>query len=1244
MSFSSIINDAESHSRSNMIMPLALALAFLWATTTGASASEQAESPTPERLSFQREIAPILVKHCLACHDDQKSENGLNLSTLAKLKQGGSGTGSEILVPGKPEESALIEVIRADAEPRMPYKQPPLSTESIRRLERWVAEGAKNDGSGGDSIPLTSLVDPSLLLPTVKPKVKIAAAVSAVGFSPDGRLFAAAQDGDVLIEPIDGKGESRHCSGFPGRITSLRFSPSGDLLIATGGRPGISGVVWGWDVQRKARRFELRGHTDLILAADLSPDGRLLATASYDRTILVWDLARGQIERTLKEHTDAVYDVVFDKLGRRLLSASGDRTAKLWDLATGKRLVTCSDSTAELYAVAFSPDGASLIAAGVDRTLRVWDASATLKATVLAHQAPITQIMRSSKGDALLTAGEDRLVKLWSWPELRPVATWKPRSDWPLALAVHPDGQRIAVGVQDGSLQIARFKDGEILRELLRSVVSTSSVVDRAKQPKPDAPSPPVLFQPVSLNPPSPRGARLGGAQRVTLTGQGVGRAQEVFFLEPGLSAKVVPQEKPDPNRLLIDLAVPETARVGFHKLGVRTPEGVTPLQEFAVFQEPELAETEPNEQANSLPTRKPGALLVGAIQTPGDFDLIRFEVQREKALIVELVNGPLGSALKPRLELLDASGSSLATATTRDGGREPVLILRSPSDQVVTLKISDQEFGGSANHFYRIRVHQGPYRSGVFPLSVAPGQGRTLRQTGANGPEHTPLEVTAPAQARPGSLITIKAVPGSDKTSRVVVLEGEQAEEREPNDSGDQAHRLPVPGGVTGRLASPGEVDVYSFEAKKGQRLILESFARRLGGSLDTLIELTDREGRPITRALLRPIAQTKVAFRDHGSLIKGIRLTQWNDFAISDYVLIGRELMRIQALPKNPDDDCVFWNINGERAGFLETTPEQHPMGQTLTKVEILPPDAGSAEGETLIPLMYRNDDGGSVLGKDSRLTFDPPADGTYFAQISDVRGQAGEPSAYVLAVHPPRPGFTLEVANENPNVPRAGHAVVAVSIHRHDGFAQPVDVRFEGLPKGVRATEGRIESEMNSTELLLSASGDAPGPDPTDPPNWTIIARAVGEDGQEIVRTLDPGGKRSGWVSIIPRADLKVLATPEKITIRPGEQVPMKFAVERGAAFKGRVPIDVRNLPHGVRVLNIGLNGVLVTEKQSERSIILFAEPWVQPTQRPFFAVGRIEASRMEASSPALLLNVEPAARSVAKGKVTADGDQP
>ena len=121
------------------------------------------------------------------------------------------------------------------------------------------------------------------------------------------------------------------------------------------------------------------GHADSLYAAALSPDGKLLATGSYDQQIKLWDVASGKELRTLAGHNDAVFDLAFRPDGKLLASASGDRTVKLWDVASGERLDTFGQPTKEQYCVAFSPDGKRVAAGGVDNRIRVWQISDAAK-------------------------------------------------------------------------------------------------------------------------------------------------------------------------------------------------------------------------------------------------------------------------------------------------------------------------------------------------------------------------------------------------------------------------------------------------------------------------------------------------------------------------------------------------------------------------------------------------------------------------------------------------------------------------------------------------------------------------------------------------------------------------------------------------------------------------------------------------------------------------------------------------
>jgi WD40 repeat protein len=77
----------------------------------------------------------------------------------------------------------------------------------------------------------------------------------------------------------------------------------------------------------------LSGHTDWVNSVAFSPDGRLLASGSADRTIKLWDVASGSLVRTLSGHTDWVTSVAFSPDGRLLASGSADKTIKLWDIS-----------------------------------------------------------------------------------------------------------------------------------------------------------------------------------------------------------------------------------------------------------------------------------------------------------------------------------------------------------------------------------------------------------------------------------------------------------------------------------------------------------------------------------------------------------------------------------------------------------------------------------------------------------------------------------------------------------------------------------------------------------------------------------------------------------------------------------------------------------------------------------------------------------------------------------------------
>src|SRR5262249_55935671 len=97
-------------------------------------------------VSFLKDVAPILVQNCIACHNPKKAESKFVMTTFAQLAKGGQQGEGITLEPGDPDASRFVELLRPDGEPRMPYKQDPLPTDKIALIERWVKEGARYDG------------------------------------------------------------------------------------------------------------------------------------------------------------------------------------------------------------------------------------------------------------------------------------------------------------------------------------------------------------------------------------------------------------------------------------------------------------------------------------------------------------------------------------------------------------------------------------------------------------------------------------------------------------------------------------------------------------------------------------------------------------------------------------------------------------------------------------------------------------------------------------------------------------------------------------------------------------------------------------------------------------------------------------------------------------------------------------------------------------------------------------------
>ncbi len=261
--------------------------------------------------------------------------------------------------------------------------------------------------------------------------------------------------------------------GHTGEVNSVAFSPDGKRL-ASG---SYDNTVKVWDADKGTELRTLKGHRDYVYSVAFSPDGKRLVSASADKEVKVWDVDRGTLLLPLLGHTDRVHSVAFSPDGKQIASASDDKTIKVWDADKGTETFTLKGHAGAVYSVAFSPDGKRLVSGSVDQTVKVWDADkGSLIRSLTGHAGSVWSVAFSPDGNRIVSGSNDNTVKVWDAGTGSQSLSLNEHIDYVFSVAFSPDGQRIVSGSTDRAVKVWDAGKGSLIRSLAGHTGSIWSV------------------------------------------------------------------------------------------------------------------------------------------------------------------------------------------------------------------------------------------------------------------------------------------------------------------------------------------------------------------------------------------------------------------------------------------------------------------------------------------------------------------------------------------------------------------------------------------------------------------------------------------------------------------------------------------------------------------------------------------------------------------------------------------------